>query len=164
MMPQSAGVNASVDDDDGSTVRASASEVAAAVTGAGLAPAVMFVHDLDSSMRFCRELLMTGMLVNNTSTLLASMDGFQLYLGPSAQHGLGGVGVQHVIWTATDEDDPRRCERLLRERGGHVRTKTGDGFFTVIEGRDPSDVPVVLTCPGPVHAARHEIMSRIYEW
>lgn len=67
------------------------------------------------------------------------------------------------IWTAADEEDLERCERFLRDRSAHVQTMTLDGF-RVIEGRDPSRLPVVMTYPGPDEVARHQIMSRIYAW
>jgi catechol 2,3-dioxygenase-like lactoylglutathione lyase family enzyme len=140
---------------------------AAVTREARLASAVMFVHDLDASVSFYRELLSMEVTVRSTSAaLLASAAGFQLYLrsmGPDAQHALGGVGVQYVIWTAPDQEDLRRCERLLKDRGVHVRTQTADDF-TLVEGRDPSGLPVVVTYPGPDQAVRHEIMSRIYAW
>lgn len=127
----------------------------------------MFVQDLDESMIFYRGLLSMEVTVRSTSAaLLASADGFQLYLrsmGPNAGHPLGGVGVQYVIWTARDHEDLRRCERLLKDGDAHVRTQTAEGF-TLVEGRDPSGVPVMVTYPGPDQAVRHEIMSRIYAW
>jgi catechol 2,3-dioxygenase-like lactoylglutathione lyase family enzyme len=47
----------------------------------------MFVHDLDSSVSFYRELLgMTVTVADNTAALLVSADGFQLYvrsMGPN---------------------------------------------------------------------------------
>lgn len=132
-----------------------------------LASAVMFVHDLDASVAFYRELLRMEVTVRRDSAaLLVGRAGFQLYLrsmGPSAQHALGGVGVQYVIWTAPDHEDLLRCEHLLKDAHAHVGTQTADGF-TLVEGRDPSGVPVVVTYPGPDQAVRHEIMSRIYAW
>jgi len=140
---------------------------AAPTQGARLASAVMFVGDLESSLPFyCALLNMNVTVRGNAAALLATPDGFQLYLrsvGPNAQHALGGIGVQYVIWTAHSAEELRRCERFLREAGGHVRTQTADGF-TLVEGRDPSHVPVVITHPGPEEAVRHEIMSRIYSW
>jgi hypothetical protein len=35
---------------------------------------------------------------------------------------------------------------------------------TVVEGRDPDGLPLVIAFPGPHGAARQEIMSRIYAW
>lgn len=132
-----------------------------------LASTVVFVHDLAASVSFYRELLTMRVTVeNDTAALLANTAGYQLYLramGPHAQHTLGGVGVQYVIWTAPDQQDLLRCERFLKDADAHLRTREADGF-TLIEGRDPSNLPVVLTYPGPDQLARHEIISRIYEW
>jgi hypothetical protein len=132
-----------------------------------LASTVMFVHDLAASVSFYRELLTMQVTVeNDTAALLTNAAGYQLYLrsmGPHAQHTLGGVGVQYVIWTAPSQEDLVRCERFLKGADAHLRTRAADGF-TLIEGRDPSNLPVVMTYPGPDQVARHEIISRIYEW
>lgn len=135
--------------------------------GVRLASVVMFVHDLDVSVAFYRALLGMEVTVRSpTAALLVSVDDFQLYLramGPGATRALGAAGVQYVIWTATDEEDLRRCEALLRDASAHVHTQTGDGF-TLVEGRDPNGVPVMVTYPGPDLAVRHRIMARIYAW
>lgn len=68
-----------------------------------------------------------------------------------------------MIWTAPDHEDLLRCERLLKDGCAHVRTQTADAF-TLVEGCDPSGVPVMVTYPWPDQAVRHEIMSRIYAW
>jgi hypothetical protein len=44
-----------------------------------------------------------------------------------------------------------------------VQTQAADGL-SLVEGRDPSGLTVVLTHPGPHEMDRHEIMSRIYAW
>jgi hypothetical protein len=130
-----------------------------------LASAVMFVRELGRSVSFYRDLLAMDVRIrNHTAALLVSPDGFQLYLrsmGSGAQHPLGHVGIQYLVWTADGEDDLRRCERLLA-RSGHVTSQTVDGI-TVVEGRGPDDVPIVVTYPGPDQAPS-EIPSRIYEW
>lgn len=132
-----------------------------------LASAVMFVQSLDRSVDFYRELLALDVTVqNNTAALLVSPDGYQLYLrsmGAGAAHPLGNIGVQYLIWTADGEDDLRRCEGVLRAHSAHVSSQTVDGF-TIVEGRGPDDVPVVVTYPGPDKVPRTEILSRIYEW
>jgi hypothetical protein len=131
-----------------------------------LASAVMFVQELGRSVSFYRDLLAMDVRIrNHTAALLVSPDGFQLYLrsmGSGAQHPLGHVGIQYLIWTADDEDDLRRCERLLR-RSGRVTSQTVDGI-TVVEGRGPDDVPIMVTYPGPDQAPSHQIPPRIYEW
>jgi catechol 2,3-dioxygenase-like lactoylglutathione lyase family enzyme len=127
----------------------------------------MFVNALESSVAFYRELL--GMEVQargELAALLVSADGFQLYLrdkGKRASHSLGSVGVQYVIWAAAGEESLRRCERFLKERSAHVATKDVAGF-TLVEGRDPNDLPVMITYPGPDLVERHQIMARIYSW
>lgn len=140
---------------------------ASSAHGPRLASVVMFVHDLELSVRFYRELFRMDVTVREASAALLVGDGdSQLYLramGSRAQHSLGSVGVNCVIWTAADNDDLRRCEHFFEERSAHVYTETADGF-TLVEGRDPSDVPVMVAYPGPDQAARHQIMSRIYGW
>jgi len=132
-----------------------------------LASAVMFVHELERSVRFYRELLALDVTVHdNTAALLVSPDGFQLYLrgmGSRAHHPLGHVGIQYLIWTADGEDDLRRCEEVLRAWSEHVTRETGDGF-TLVEGRGPDDVPVLVSYPGPEAVPRREILRRFYRW
>jgi Glyoxalase/Bleomycin resistance protein/Dioxygenase superfamily len=132
-----------------------------------LASAVMFVTDLGRSVTFYGELLAWRVtLADDTVALLVSPDGFELYLrsmGPRAQHPIGFVGIQYLMWTAEDEDDLRRCERILRAESPHVTSTDGDGF-TVVEGRGPDHVPILVTYPGPDEVPRREILRRIYEW
>ena len=143
------------------------SSVDAARSRLRLATAVMFVTELERSVAFYRELLGWPVTVrDNTAALLVGPDGFQLYLrsmGKNAQHPLGHVGIQYLIWTAEDEADLRRCERILRAQSRHVSSQDGDGF-SLVEGRGPDNVPVLVTFPGPDQAPRHLIMQRIYEW
>jgi catechol 2,3-dioxygenase-like lactoylglutathione lyase family enzyme len=127
----------------------------------------MFVSALESSVCFYRELL--GLDVNardEFAALLAGADGFQLYLrdkGSRASHALGSVGVQYVIWATDDAESLRRCEQFLKERSAHVATLDAAGF-TLLEGRDPNGLPVMITYPGPGLVERHQIMARIYSW
>ncbi|MGI5404979.1 VOC family protein [Streptomyces sp. CA-135486] len=133
--------------------------------GPRLASVVVFVHDLDASADFYRELLKMEVTVRTaTAALLVGRNGFQVYVravGPHAAHPVGHVGAQYVIWTADGPADFQRCERVLRARSDQVNTRHGEGF-TVIEGRDPSGLPVLVAYPGPEEAARLEIISRIY--
>lgn len=136
--------------------------------GPRLASVVVFVRDLDLAVDFYRELLLMRVAVRTTSAalLVGAADG-QLYLrvmGSAGEHPLGAIGVQYVIWTADSPDDLRRCERMLKERSVHISSKeTADGV-TVVEGRDPDGLPLVIAHPGPQGAARQEIMARIYAW
>ncbi|WP_256098522.1 VOC family protein [Streptomyces agglomeratus] len=133
--------------------------------GPRLASVVVFVHDHDASADFYRELLNMEVTVRTaTAALLVGRGGFQVYLravGPHAAHPVGHVGAQYVIWTADGPDDFQRCERVLRARSDLVDTRHGDGF-TIVEGRDPSGLPVLVAYPGPDEVARLEIISRYY--
>jgi catechol 2,3-dioxygenase-like lactoylglutathione lyase family enzyme len=136
--------------------------------GPRLSTAVMFVHDLDASVTFYREVLqMTVTVQEPAAALLVSAASFQLYLrqvGLRTPHPLGAIGVQYVIWTASSPNDLDRCERALSDGGRRPVTRHVVDGITFIEGRNPSGVPVVITHPGPDQTARHAIMQRVYSW
>jgi catechol 2,3-dioxygenase-like lactoylglutathione lyase family enzyme len=138
-------------------------------TGAplGLASAVMFVTELDRSVAFYEELLGWRVTVaDDTVALLVSPEGFELYLREMramTQHPVGFIGIQYLLWTAQGEEDLARCERVMRSESTHVKREAGDGF-TVVEGRGPDGVPILVTYPGPDRVPRHEILQRIYAW
>ena len=135
--------------------------------GARLGSVVMFVHDLDRSVNFYTEIL--GLEVADrspTAALLSNAEGAQLVLramGPGADRALGSVGVQYVVWTAAGKQDLERCERVLRERAAHRETRS-HGAVTVVEGRDPDDIVLMVTYPGPDEVPLHELPPRIYGW
>jgi transketolase len=132
-----------------------------------LASAVLFVRELKRSVTFYGELLgLTPSIQDNAIALLANPDGYQLYLRSieqGAERQLGAVGFQFVIWTADDEEDFERCEQVLRKQSAHVIRQDLAGF-SVVRGRGPDSVPVVVTFPGLEHAPRYEILQQIYEW
>jgi catechol 2,3-dioxygenase-like lactoylglutathione lyase family enzyme len=135
--------------------------------GARLTSVVIFVHDLNRSVDFYEEIL--GLEVadhSTTAALLNNAAGTQLILramGPGVSRALGAVGVQYVVWTAADQEDLERCERALRGRAAHRETRGSDGV-TVVEGRDPDDLRVVVTYPGPDQIPLHKIPARVYGW
>jgi len=135
--------------------------------GARLGSVVMFVHDLDRSVEFYIDVLALEAADRSpTAALLTSPAGADLILramGQTAPHPLGSVGVQYVIWTAAGEDDLARCERALIGRGAHRGTRSNGGM-RVIEGRDPDDIVLVVTYPGPDQLPLHELPVRIYGW
>jgi catechol 2,3-dioxygenase-like lactoylglutathione lyase family enzyme len=135
--------------------------------GMRLAAAVMFVRELERSIRFYRELLAVDVAVrDHTAALLVAPDGAQLYLRSMSsldQQTLGSVGIQYLMWAAGGEDDLQRCERVLRERAQHTGTKTVDGY-TMVEGRGPDGVPILVMYPGPDELPRHQILRRFYQW
>jgi catechol 2,3-dioxygenase-like lactoylglutathione lyase family enzyme len=135
--------------------------------GARLGTVVMFVHDLDRSVDFYTDVLELGVADRSPTAALLSNDvGAQLVLramGPGAQRALGAVGVQYVAWTAPGKDCLDRCEQALRKRGAHRETRT-DGAVTLVEGRDPDDIVILVAYPGPDEVPLHQLPPRIYGW
>ena len=135
--------------------------------GARLDSVVMFVHDLDRSVSFYSDVLNLHVADRSaTAALLIGAKRSQLILramGRGAEHALGSVGVQYVIWTADDADDLTRCEQALRARSAWRDTRTTE-HVTAVEGRDPDDIAVMIVYPGPDQAPLHELPVRIYGW
>jgi catechol 2,3-dioxygenase-like lactoylglutathione lyase family enzyme len=135
--------------------------------GARLDSVVMFVHDLDRSVSFYSDVLNLHVADRSaTAALLIGAKRSQLILramGRGAEHALGGIGVQYVIWTADDADDLARCEKVLKDRSAWRDSRTTE-HVTAVEGRDPDDIVVMITYPGPDQAPLHELPVRIYGW
>jgi catechol 2,3-dioxygenase-like lactoylglutathione lyase family enzyme len=135
--------------------------------GARLGSVVMFVRDLDRSVAFYADVLALEVADRSpTAALLNSAGGAGLILramGSTAPHPLGSVGVQYVVWTAAGEEDLARCERALTGRGAHRETRSRDGV-TVVEGRDPDDMVVTVSYPGPDLLPIRQLPARIYGW
>jgi catechol 2,3-dioxygenase-like lactoylglutathione lyase family enzyme len=135
--------------------------------GARLGTVVMFVQDLDRSVSFYLEVL--GLEVADrspTAALLISAEGSQLVLrsmGSNAPHALGSIGVQYVIWTAAGDADLRRCRQVLEQRSAYIDTRTSGGV-SVVEGRDPDNIVVMISYPGPDQVPVTELPVRIYGW
>jgi hypothetical protein len=94
--------------------------------------------------------------------LLTGPNGSQLYLRQAGDLSTrrDGFGVQWVGWTAGDADDLDRCSWVLKERDAYVGRETSEGI-TLLEGRDPDGLPVIIVYPGAEHAPRHLIHGRI---
>jgi catechol-2,3-dioxygenase len=135
--------------------------------GIRLSGAVMFVHNLERSVSFYQELL--GLKVSDrspTAALLVNEDGSQLVLrafGQNAPHALGSIGPQYLTWTISSKDELDQMAETLRRRSAYRETRT-DGEITVVEGRDPDDLTVMLVCTGPAMAPMPRIPARIYAW
>ncbi len=134
---------------------------------ASLASVVVFVYDLQNSVKFYETVLAMDVTIRTESVaLLVTAEGFQLYLrdmGPRADHALGSIGTQHVAWAADTAEDLARFETILKDLGAHNDTTTTDGI-TVVEGRDPNNLSVIMVYPGPDRSPRHHVMSRICGW
>lgn len=135
--------------------------------GAWIGSAVMFVQQLDRSVSFYRDVLALEVTDQSpTAALLISPAGAQLILramGSTGAHSLGGVGMQYVIWTAAGPDELDRCEQALKERSAHRGTRSS-GEVTLVEGRDPDDVVLMVAYPGPDQVPLHKLPIRIYGW
>ena len=136
----------------------------AVVHSVKLAAAVVFVSDLVRSLRFYQPLLQYPVTVSDAdAALLTGSNGSQLYLRLVGDRSKpkDGLGVQWVGWTAGDAQDLDRCTDVLKEQGAFVgREEIGEGI-TLLEGRDPDGLPVIIVYPGAEHAPRHVIHERI---
>lgn len=122
-----------------------------------LSSAVVLVSDLARSLEFYQPLIRYPVTVRDAdAALLAGPFGSQLYLRQVGDEAIGrreGVGVQAVSWTAGGRDDLDRCKELLEKCGGYVGLDTRKGI-TILEGRDPDGLPVLIAYPGPDEAPR----------
>lgn len=127
----------------------------------------MFVRNLDKSVTFYRELLRLEVTDHSpTAALLVNGDGSQLVLrafGQNATHALGSIGPQYLIWNTSSKDDLDQLAETLRRHSAYRETRT-DGDITVVEGRDPDDLVVMLVYSGPTMAPMRRLTARIYAW
>jgi catechol 2,3-dioxygenase-like lactoylglutathione lyase family enzyme len=135
--------------------------------GTRIGSVVIFVHNLDKSVDFYTDVL--GLEVadhSTTAALLSNAAGTQLVLremGQGASRPLGAVGVQYVVWSVASREDLDRCAQALRGRAAYRETRSQDGV-TAVEGRDPDDLMLVVTQPGPDELPQHHLPARIYGW
>jgi catechol-2,3-dioxygenase len=135
--------------------------------GVRLSAAVVFVRNLDRSVSFYRELLGLDVVDSSTTAaLLAAPDGSQLVLrqfGNNAPHPLGSIGVQYLTWSTASKDDLDRRTEFLRRNSSYRETRT-DEDVTVVEGRDPDDLPVLLFYAADNQRYMRKLPARIYAW
>ncbi|MCL2554246.1 MAG: hypothetical protein FWE15_02655 [Actinomycetia bacterium] len=138
----------------------------APAAGPRLVVVVVFVRDLEESAAFYCGLLRLSVVTRESTALVLSGPGGAMVLrsiGPRGEHALGAVGVQYSCWAAAGSADLRRCERYLDERDALVETNTVDGR-TVVEGRDPDGLPVMVMYSPDGGDLSGEIMRRVYAW
>ncbi|MFI1098276.1 VOC family protein [Streptomyces sp. NPDC020917] len=138
----------------------------APAAGPRLAVVVVFVRDLEESAAFYCGLLRLSVVTRESTALVLSGPGGAMVLrsiGPRGEHALGAVGVQYSCWAAPDPADLRRCERYLDEHDALVETNTVDDR-TVVEGRDPDGLPVMVMHSPDGADLSGEIMRRVYAW
>lgn len=132
-----------------------------------LSAAVVFVRNLDRSVKFYTEVLGLAVIDRSpTAVLLGEDDGPQLVLrafGENAAHPLGSLGVQYLIWMTDSRDDLDRRAELLRQRSAFQDTHT-NGDAVTVEGRDPDDLVVMIGYRPPGQPAMHGLPARVYAW
>ena len=135
--------------------------------GVRLSAAVVFVRNLDRSVSFYRELLGLDVVDRSTTAaLLATAEGSQLILrqfGNNAPHPLGSIGVQYLTWSTSSREDLDRRTEMLRRNSAYRETRSDQGA-TMVEGRDPDDLPVMLFYAGENEQLMHKLPARIYAW
>ena len=132
-----------------------------------LGAAVVFVRNLDTSVKFYTEVLDLAVVDRSpTAVLLGQDDGPQLVLrafGENAAHPLGSLGVQYLIWMTASRDDLDRRTALLQQRSAFKETHT-HGDAVTVEGRDPDDLVVMIGYRPPGQPALHSLPARVYAW
>jgi catechol-2,3-dioxygenase len=129
-----------------------------------LTAAVVHVRDLQQSTDFYREILLLEVEVtSDDAALLTAPGGDHLVLRalPGANRAFGVVGVQFLVWTARDSDDLDRCERELKARDAFVSRSSEQGA-SVVEGRDPDGVPIVVVYPARPGIGMTAVPARTY--
>jgi len=152
----------------GSPQTSASPDTAGTAAGPRLALVVVFVRDLEESAAFYCGLLRLSVVTRESTALVLSGDGASgaivlRAIGPRGEHALGAVGVQYSCWAAPDMADLRRCERYLEERSALVETTTAEDR-TVVEGRDPDGLPVMVMHVPDGADMSGEIMRRVYAW
>jgi catechol-2,3-dioxygenase len=132
-----------------------------------LSAAVMFVRNLEKSVRFYTEVLGLAVIDRSpTAVLLGEDGGPQLVLrafGENATHSLGSVGVQYLIWMTGSREDLDHRTELLQQRSAYQETHQ-NGEAVTVEGRDPDDLVVMIGYRPPGQPAMHGLPARVYAW
>jgi catechol 2,3-dioxygenase-like lactoylglutathione lyase family enzyme len=136
-----------------------------------LGAAVVFVRNLDRSVKFYTEVLGLAVIDRSPTAVLLGEEnggdgGPQLVLrafGENATHPLGSVGVQYLIWMTDSRDDLDRRTALLRQRSAFQETHN-HGDAVTVEGRDPDDLVVMIGYVPPGQPAMHGLPARVYAW
>jgi catechol-2,3-dioxygenase len=136
-------------------------------TGFRLGAAVMFVRNLDRSIRFYSEMLELPVVDRSTTAALLGDDGGpQLVLrafGENASHPLGSLGVQYLVWLTESRADLDGRADALRKMAAYKDTYTVGDSVTV-EARDPDDLVFMLVYRPAGQPGLRSLPARIYAW
>jgi catechol 2,3-dioxygenase-like lactoylglutathione lyase family enzyme len=136
-------------------------------TGFQLGAAVVFVRSLDRSVSFYTEVLGLPVVDRSpTAALLGDDGGPQLVLrafGENANHPLGSLGVQYLVWLTDSRADLDGRAEMLRKRSAYKQTYTVDDGVAV-EGRDPDDLVLMLAYRPAGQPSLRSLPPRVYAW
>jgi len=128
--------------------------------------AVVFVRNAARSRDFYRDVLGLDVELDAAdATLLAGDGGTKLALRelPRAPRVMGGIGVQYVAWVVADAEALEHAQQALTTRGDLINSSTDNGV-TVVEGRDPDGIRVVIVHPEMPGAGISELPDRLYAY
>jgi len=132
-----------------------------------LSAAVVFVRNLDKSVKFYTEVLGLAVVDRSPTAVLLGEDSEpQLVLrafGETATHPLGSLGVQYLLWLTGTREDLDRRTALLQQRSAYKETHT-NGEAVTVEGRDPDDLVVMIGYRPPGEPALNGLPARVYAW
>jgi Glyoxalase/Bleomycin resistance protein/Dioxygenase superfamily len=132
---------------------------------ARVASSVQFVAELDRSVNFYRDLFRCKETIRSgEAALLLAPGGFQLYLierGEREDHYSGGLGHHLLMWATDTAEGLNYFEQTLKEMGRYTETRTAGGI-TVVEGRDPDGIRVMIAHPDPSEKPRTTFDSHLY--
>jgi catechol-2,3-dioxygenase len=135
--------------------------------GVRLGAAVVFVRNLDRSVKFYTEVLGLAIVDQSpTAALLGGKGGPQLVLrafGENAAHPLGSLGVQYLVWMTDSREDLDRRAALLQQRSAYSQTHSEEDAVTV-EGRDPDDLVIMIGYRPPGQPPMRDLPARVYAW
>ncbi|MFC9351731.1 VOC family protein [Arthrobacter sp. NPDC057013] len=132
---------------------------------ARVASSVQFVAELDRSVNFYRDLFRCEETIRSgEAALLLAPGGFQLYLierGKREERHSGGLGQHLLMWATDTAEGLKYFEQALKEMGRYTETRTAGGI-TVVEGRDPDGIRVMVAHPDPSERPRSVVDSHLY--